>query len=486
MFNLVNDPWIPVFCKGKSKLVSLRGAFEELPKIASVEGASIEKISLIRLLICIAQAALKGPKNDKAWEDCKQDVVPSALKYLDKWEKKFDLHGKNSFLQMPWLPELKNKRVESLRILYPSGNNHALFNHDALRERVDLTDSELALALLVTQEFGVGGLVQNPAFKWLNKKVPALTSAQATSINNILLTVIMGDNLLDTVHNNMIPTEWLNSAKTQLGRPVWEYGTFEKDGPEYHEIQCSYLGNLVPLTRGIVLYPGEVNITLVEGVPAIDYPAYREPMAALKSEKIGKPDKKKASKKTSPYLPCSIHKSGWRELESILRLPGGAGIPHTGVMAFKHFAKQMDTHPELTIMVAGFASYQAKKEGVLEWSFVLPAGFMSMDSMINYKKFVEDAEECSKQLSQALYRCINAERKSDKPGDKDNVLAMMRSTASSEFWPKMEALAMRILEANAKNTGWKSEILKEARAIYNRVCPDISMNSRVKGLQLLN
>ena len=485
MFNLVSDPWIPVYHEGGSKLVSLGEIFEDLPQIISVEGSSIEKISLLRLLICITQVALKGPKTEKAWEDCKEEISSSALKYLDKWKNRFDLYGKDAFLQMPWLPELKNKTINSLRILYPSGNNHALFNHNAFKENTVIPDEELALALLVTQEFGVGGLVQFPGFQWLNKKISPMTSAEATSINNILLTVIVGDNLLDTIHNNLITVEDLDKNKIKIGSPVWEYEPFEKNGKEYQEIQCSYLGNLVPLTRGFVLYPGEIKITMVEGVSPLDYPAYREPMAALKTEKVsGKPNKK-VSKKSTPYLPCSVHKSGWRELESILRLPDKNGVDHKGVWAFKHLINQMSTHPAVTIMVAGFASYQAKKEGVLEWAFVLPAGFLSEGSLFNYKKFVETAEECSGKLSKALWRCINAERSSNKPGDSDNVLAAMRGAASSEFWPRMETMAMKVLEAISENKDWESEILKEARDIYNRVCPDISMNSRVKGLQLL-
>jgi len=483
MFNLVRDPWIPVFC-GKSKLVSLNELFEQLPKIAAFEGTSIEKISLIRLIICITQAALKGPKTEKQYKECKKDIVSGALAYLKKWEHKFDLYGKNAFLQMPWLPELKNKSMDYLRLLYPSGDNHTLFNHEASKESRVLDDSELALSLLVTQEFGVGGLVKIPEFKWLGKKIPPLTSAKATGINNILLTVIIGKNLLDTVHNNLIPIEWLDESKTMaFGRPVWEYGAIEKDKDEYHEIQGSYLGSLVPLSRGIVLYSGEIKITLVEGIPSIGFPAYREPMAALRTLKISEKKKPKKKETDSPYLRCSLNKAGWRELESILSLPQVTGINHKEAWAFRHFRDCMETHPEITVMVAGFASFQARKDAVLEWVVVLPKGFMA--SISKYKTFVEKTEECYKKLGSALWRCINAERTNSKPGDKDNTLSMMRARSSSEYWPKMEVLALKAIEAINEDRDWESEILKEARVIYNRTCPDVSMMSKVKGLQLL-
>jgi CRISPR type I-E/ECOLI-associated protein CasA/Cse1 len=487
MFNLVNDPWIPVLCKESSKLVSLKEVFEDLSGISFVEGSSIEKISLIRLLLCITQAALKGPKTEKAWETCKEDIVSSSLKYLNKWKSKFDLYGKNAFLQMPWLPSLKNKTIDELKLCCPSGNNHALFDHRAFKETNVLPDPDLALALLITQGFGVGGLIQIPEFKWLGKKVPKLTSANATSINNILLTIIVGENLLDTLYHNIIPIEWLTGVKTMIfGSPVWEYDPFEINGPEYKEIQSSYLSNLVPLTRGFILYPNDTSITMTQGISSLDYPAYREPMASLKTNKISAKPKKETGKKKDPkkaYLSCRLHRAGWRELESILRTSNGAD--HKEVWAFRHFINQIDAHPEIIIMVGGFASFQSKKEGVLEWVFTLPAGFLNDSSMLKYKKFVETTETCYKQLCSALWFCIKSERKRDVPGDKDNTLAMMRNIASTEYWPKMEVLAMKTLETITKDKDWKTEILKITRDIFNRSCPDISMNSKVKGLQHL-
>jgi hypothetical protein len=221
-----------------------------------------------------------------------------------------------------------------------------------------------------------------------------------------------------------------------------------------------------------------------------DYPTYHEPMATRKSLKISKTSKKKKSDKEKegkdkPYLPCSIYKAGWRELESILRLPSSTGVNHSGAWVFKHLANQMDSHPKITIMVAGFASFQAKKEALLEWVFTLPAGFLAERNMLKYKKFVETAEECSKTLNTALWVCINSERKNSKPGNKDNVLAAMKASASSEYWPQMEIFAMKVLETITEDKDWEPEILKEARLIYDRACPGISMNSRVKGLQLL-
>ena len=57
--NLTTDPWIPVsWLDGSHGLASLREAFERGHEIRDLNVRPHERISLIRLLICVAQAAL--------------------------------------------------------------------------------------------------------------------------------------------------------------------------------------------------------------------------------------------------------------------------------------------------------------------------------------------------------------------------------------------------------------------------------------------
>jgi CRISPR system Cascade subunit CasA len=59
--NLSTDAWIPiVWIEGKSGIVSLREAFERGHRIQDLAVRPHERIALMRLLICIAQAALDG------------------------------------------------------------------------------------------------------------------------------------------------------------------------------------------------------------------------------------------------------------------------------------------------------------------------------------------------------------------------------------------------------------------------------------------
>lgn len=62
--NLVTEPWIPVVgIDGGHRLASLEQVFAEGRQFADLAVRPHERIALMRLLICIAQAALDGQRN---------------------------------------------------------------------------------------------------------------------------------------------------------------------------------------------------------------------------------------------------------------------------------------------------------------------------------------------------------------------------------------------------------------------------------------
>ncbi|HON48891.1 MAG TPA: type I-E CRISPR-associated protein Cse1/CasA, partial [Kiritimatiellia bacterium] len=102
--NLVKEPWIPVVMQdGKPARVSLRDAFAKGEDIADLAANPCQRIALMRLLICVAQAALDGPKDEEDWLACKPRLVPAVLSYLDTWQHRFNLFGEHAFLQVDGL-----------------------------------------------------------------------------------------------------------------------------------------------------------------------------------------------------------------------------------------------------------------------------------------------------------------------------------------------------------------------------------------------
>ena len=66
--------------------MSLREAFERGHELQDLAVRPHERIALMRLLICVAQAALNGPADTDEWESCRPRIAPAALDYLDRWQ----------------------------------------------------------------------------------------------------------------------------------------------------------------------------------------------------------------------------------------------------------------------------------------------------------------------------------------------------------------------------------------------------------------
>ena len=103
--NLTTEPWIPiVWANGHPGTVSLCDAFARGEDIRDLAVRPHERIALMRLLICIAQAALDGPTDHDDWKVCRAKITPAARDYLKRWQKAFELFGDGQrFLQVEGL-----------------------------------------------------------------------------------------------------------------------------------------------------------------------------------------------------------------------------------------------------------------------------------------------------------------------------------------------------------------------------------------------
>ena len=97
--NLVTEPWIPILrLDGKSDVASLQQVFTEGNQYADLAVRPHERIALMRLLICIAQAALDGPADIDGWDKVPEKLPESAAKYLNDKQEVFELfHSQKPF-----------------------------------------------------------------------------------------------------------------------------------------------------------------------------------------------------------------------------------------------------------------------------------------------------------------------------------------------------------------------------------------------------
>ncbi len=74
--NVAFDPWIPVAtAAGERILVSLRDVLTEGEKFSDLAARPHERVSLMRLFLCVAHAALDGPKNYLEWCETPKTVA---------------------------------------------------------------------------------------------------------------------------------------------------------------------------------------------------------------------------------------------------------------------------------------------------------------------------------------------------------------------------------------------------------------------------
>ena len=124
--NLVTDNWMPVVTEKSSKeLVCLEESFLHGQQIRDLAVTPPQRIALMRLLICITQAALDGPEDEEDWFYCKPDIPQKASDYLDKWKSKFELYGNDAFMQISELTcnEGGEKALDALDCRSPQGGS---------------------------------------------------------------------------------------------------------------------------------------------------------------------------------------------------------------------------------------------------------------------------------------------------------------------------------------------------------------------------
>ena len=145
-FDLLKDPWIPIAGVGD---VSLTDLFTNLEYVR-LGGTPVEKVVILRFLLCIAHASTPVPDVD-AWSRLTPEKLASnALEYLEKWKDRFDLYDeKRPFLQFPQLQNSENlkKSLSKWWTLSINGmlNNTVLTQMDYT---TDYTESEKVRLLL--------------------------------------------------------------------------------------------------------------------------------------------------------------------------------------------------------------------------------------------------------------------------------------------------------------------------------------------------
>ena len=481
-FNLIDEGWIPVvdFC-GKARLVGLKELFTDAERLADLAVGTLERIALVRLLICIAQRALEvvtdGPEDYDDWIEARKKIVPAVLTYFGQWHDRFDLYGDDPFLQVKNLKTTSksgdSNKTDKLDFGLSSGNNSTLFDQFAEEEGRIHSDAWLTIYLMVYQLFSPGGRIG--VAEWNGKPTEGNGSSNSAPgvEGGMLFSLLMGSSLLDTIFGNTLPLE---IAGKIIGKPVWEYDLNRLSENDKKRIVSSYYGRLVPLARTVRLGENGRDMILANGLSYPQLPDSRETMASVVTVKSKKKEEWK-------YVRTDPLRHPWRNLHSILSLNkrnakdirSGAyflqSIPH---LLTKRVGRSF------ILWTGGILANKAKIVDTASWTFPFNEKSIDEEILRQYEYGVQLAEA-------AQYRLAKAVEKYSKDLMYDTVKKGFREffalveQAKTLFWTALDR-EYEILMKCAENSdqpqnradplrAWKDVLQKEMTLAYEQTCP---------------
>lgn len=479
--NLTTNPWIPVVWEdGKADKVSLLDAFLKGDRIRDLAVRPHERIALMRLLICVAQAGLDGPKDHDEWQKCRSVLPGKAADYLVKWKHAFELFGDGQrFLQVANVKPTKRDATEADEINSPSkldfalatGNNSTLFDNAGGSERL-FTAHSLALSLLTFQNFSPAGRIGD--VKWDGCSMGGSSKRAPCVVKAMLHTYLKRPSLLDTVWANMLSRDQIGMLGCKWGVPVWEnMPCAPTSGEATANATSSYLGRLVPLTRAIHL--SHEGTSMLMGT-ALEYdPEWREVATTwVIREREGKPAR--------TCLGASLTKSVWREAHSIAVLVSAERQMLGGPLAFTSLGKGEGVDVWCGALVADKSKLLDTVESVLH----LPASMFGDAGQRLYGQGVEQAQRWNSRINRAISVCRRElHDELDKAEFRQRGMSV-KQKAAAHYWTAIEQKVPLLLalvddpstlrsegadKDNWAGTAWGKALAGAARDAYELACP---------------
>jgi len=496
--NLATDKWIPVLRRdGRQDEVSLNIAFTEGEDIADLAARPPERIALMRLLLCVAHAALDQsgkdprPRDQDDWLACRDDLATKAGAYLKKWASAFELldgdarflqvqklvpavakqRGKNRKSEAGGAEEDQGKLVDKLDIFLAAGTNTTLFDNAGGSER-SFTAPRLAMMLLTFQSFSVSGplgLALWNGVETLGKspKNPGktYTSHAVCASGNALHAFIRQPTLIETIHANLINYEDFAQhagRSGSWGRPVWE--TMPAKPASVPALTRNYLGRLVPLCRAVRLDNNGRAMVLANG---LDYPAFDEVFPEPSTTVVAVKDK--GERKT---LSAQADKALWRQLSAVTVLWRGGNVG--GPLALRNV---LDSDG-FDLWVGGLiAAGNAKIVDTVESVFRhVPVELTTDTGQQRYNEGVKAASRVEFRLGGAVAKYRRLLKDETERGEGRKRGLKLKAKAAVHYWTAAENYIPKLLDLVRNfraevQKAWNDSLFTAALDAYDITCP---------------
>jgi CRISPR system Cascade subunit CasA len=486
--NVASDPWIPVVTTaGKSQLASLCEVLTNGGQFADLAVRPHERVALMRLFLCVAHAALDGPKDFDEWREVPSRLPAAAAQYLDRWRGSFELfHPEKPWLQVAGLSKRGGKKkgtddtsgwtpTSKLNFSYATGNNTTLFDHSGMDETRPVATADLVLSFLTYQCFSPGGLISQ--VYWDGKQTTKSSKDAPCAPASMVHALLRGRNLVESIHLNL-PTHddiHFSYGERPIGKPVWEQPPLSHaDVAGIENATATYFGRLVPMTRFMRLDPKGGWMLLGDGLV---YPTFsdgfpQEPTATV----LVRRSPKKEERAILSYRPS---RALWRELGAVIvkRKAEGNGGPLS--------LRAIQDGQGCDLIVGALARDQANIVDTAESVFRIPARLASPEGVSAYEFEVKSADGHASRLGWAVegYRSAidggwEGRLKSAGPS-KGELKAKLHGIATTHYWTTVEKslpLLMAHIEAigtdNSRPTreAWRRMLFAAACDAYRTAC----------------
>jgi len=527
--NVAFDPWIPVVnTSGKQELASLCTVLTEGEKFADLAVRPHERVALMRLFLCVAHAALEGPKVYDEWLAVPTRLPKAVRKYLTTWKDSFELyHEEKPWLQVAELKEVKKEKKEKegkkevkkkendsdeekgwstlnrLSFTRACGINSTLFDHESNGgTATKYTTAEIALNLLTFQNYFVaGGKASSRLWGDVEMRNPPNPKGGPCSGKSILFTFIRDENLFKSIQMNLNTYEDLqlfyDNSSNGLGKPIWEMPiTSPTNNGAIRNATQTHIGRLVPQTRILRINEDRKRVLLGAGFL---YPKFQDEKNTFHPDLFATMVLNKNGERA--LLSARPGISVWRELHSLAVRRKGASESSRGPLCLLNLPDDKGLDIIVNAMMTN-PKQPAEIVDFLESVFHIPFRLLVPEGTVSYESEVKKAESLAARLGSAIgeYRTeIDGgwEVRVSKAKDKRKLLAQLHSTATRHYWTTVEkklSLLMSHIEAVGTDmaiptrAAWREMLVAAADEAYRVACGQETprqMRAFVKGLQKL-
>lgn len=501
--NVAFDDWIPVVTTaGKRQLTSLFEVLTNGGCFADLAVRPHERVALMRLLLCVAHAALDGPKDYDQWCEVPSRLPDATSCYLKKWneEHAFELfHPEKPWLQaadLNLMPSDKDNgnsddekgwtNVTKLCYTRASGSNTTLFDHAASSKEIsECSPHELVLNLLTFQNYFVaGGKASSRMWGKHEMKNPPNPKGGPCSGKSIIYAFLRGCNLAESVYLNLNSHENLSllygSSPEWLGKPIWEVPVKSpKDENAITNTTRTYLGRLVPQTRILRLSEDCKRVLLGAGLV---YPKFQDEKNPFHPDSYATVVLNGDGERE--LLGARIGKSIWRELPSLTVRRKSSSTSHRGALCLGNIPDQAPCDVVVCAMITN-PTQAAEIVDLVDSVFHVPARMFKCDGSQAYEFEVKTADDLASRLGWAVedYRSATdggwPGRLKNAGPSKGELKAKLHGIATTHYWTTVEKnlpLLMAHIEAIGTESSlptrdaWRKTLFAAACDAYRTAC----------------